>query len=160
MSGVVVWFTGLPASGKTTLAERARDRIGGIVLDGDALRDILDTRGYDPLARDAFYARLASLAALLAHQGHVVLVAATAPARAHRDHARALAPRFVEVWVTTSLEECERRDPKQLYARARVGDAPTLPGVGVPYEAPLAADIIASGGHDDAALEAIAQSVR
>lgn len=155
MTGAVVWFTGLPASGKTTLAERVRERVGGILLDSDALRDVLGAAGYAPADRDAFYRRLGALAALLAGQGHLVLVAATAPRRAHRDAARALAPRFIEVHVTTDLAECQRRDPKQLYARARAGAAPDLPGVGAPYEPPLAAEVTAAGGFDDDALRAI-----
>jgi adenylylsulfate kinase len=149
----VVWFTGLPAAGKTTLAERVRERTGGVLLDSDALRDVLGATDYAD--RDAFYGRLAALAAMLARQGHVVLVAATAPKRAHREAARALAPRFVEVHVATTLADCERRDPKQLYARARRGDAPLLPGVGVPYEPPAAPAVVAAGGADEAAVTAI-----
>jgi adenylylsulfate kinase len=159
VTGAVVWFTGLPASGKTTLAERARDRIGGVLLDGDALRDVLGAHAYSPEERDDFYRRLGALAALLATQGHIVLVAATAPRRAHRERARALAPRFVEVWVTTSLVECERRDPKQLYARARAGEVSMLPGVGADYEPPLAPEVTATGGFDDAAVVAVERAV-
>jgi len=153
----VVWFTGLPACGKTTLAEHVRARLGGVLLDGDALRGVLEAGDYAD--RDAFYRRLAALATLLARQGHLVLVAATAHRRAYRDAARAAAPRFVEVHVATPLAECERRDPKQLYARARAGDLPLLPGVGVAYEPPLAPEVIASGGHDEAAVLAIERLV-
>lgn len=159
MNGAVVWFTGLPASGKTTLARAVHDRLAAyrscVLLDSDELRDILGASTYKPAARDAFYAVLADLATMLARQGHVVLVAATAPRRAYRDRARTRAPRFVEVWVQTSLAECEARDPKHLYARARAGQAPTLPGVGEAYEPPLAADVTASGGHDRAAVDAL-----
>ena len=154
----VVWFTGLPASGKTTLAKRVRDQLGGILLDSDELREVLGANAYDEAGRDDFYRRLGALAATLARQGHLVLVAATAPRRAHRDAARALAPRFVEVYVATPLAECERRDPKGLYAKARTGHAPTLPGVGVPYEAPLAPELIASGETD--VVAAIAELTR
>jgi adenylylsulfate kinase len=152
--GIVVWFTGLPASGKSTLAWRLRDRLRGspVVLDSDELRDVLGAASYASSDRDAFYGALARLAALLARQGHVVLVAATAARRAYRDAARALAPRFVEVWVRTPLSECEQRDSKGLYARARAGEAPALPGVGVAYEPPESPDVIANGGFDDAAL--------
>jgi adenylylsulfate kinase len=143
VSGAVVWFTGLPASGKTTLARRAQRRLGGVLLDGDALRDVLEAEDFAD--RDVFYRRLAALAAMLANQGHVVFVAATAPRRAHRDRARMLAPRFIEVHVATPLAECERRDPKQLYARARRGEAPLLPGVGVPYEPPLSPEVTTGG---------------
>ena len=154
MTGVVIWFTGLPASGKTTLATHVHGRLGGVFLDSDALRDVLE-EPEDYARRDAFYRRLARLAALLAHQGHRVLVAATAPRRAHRELARSLAPRFVEVFVATPLEECERRDPKHLYARARAGEAPWLPGIGAPYEAPLAPDVIATGADNAEAVLAI-----
>lgn len=150
--GVVVWFTGLPASGKTTLANHVRDRLvpraSCVLLDSDELRDVLGEHAYAPADRDAFYRTLCKLATLLARQGHIVLVAATAPRRAHRDHARAEAPSFVEVYVRAPLDECEARDVKGLYARARTGNAATLPGVGAPYEPPLAPDVIAEGGFD------------
>ncbi|BDG03000.1 adenylyl-sulfate kinase [Anaeromyxobacter oryzae] len=159
--GAVVWVTGLPASGKSTLAGRlaARlraDRVPCLVLDGDAVRAALGRpagRGADD--RDRFYAALGSLAATFAEQGLVVIVPATAPRRAHRDAARALAPRFLEVLVATPLEACARRDPKGLYAAARRGEAPELPGAGAPYEPPLAPDVIASGGEDERAVEAL-----
>jgi adenylylsulfate kinase len=152
MTGAVVWFTGLPASGKSTLASRVHARVGGVMLDGDVFRDILGAHAYAIADRDDMYRRLSLLAALLARQGNIVLVAATAPRRAHRDLARALAPRFIEVYVTTPLAECERRDPKGLYAKARAGEIPMLPGVGMPYEAPRAPEVIASGAEDDDAI--------
>ncbi|HEY5922235.1 MAG TPA: adenylyl-sulfate kinase [Kofleriaceae bacterium] len=153
-AGVVVWFTGLPASGKSTLARRLRDRVdrSTVLLDSDELREVLGATSYEQHDRDAFYASLTRLADLLARQGHVVLVAATAARRAYRDAARALAPRFVEVWVQTPLAECEQRDSKGLYARARAGDAPALPGIGIAYEPPESPDVIADGGLDDIAL--------
>jgi len=162
-SGIVLWFTGLPASGKSTLATRVRDRLAArrscVVLDSDALREALGATTYGDADREGFYRSLGNLAALLARQGHVVLVAATAPLRVHREHAREAAPAFVEIWVRTPLAACEARDPKGLYARARGGDAPTLPGVGAPYEPPLAPDVTADGGLDDAAAAAIARLV-
>lgn len=161
--GIVLWFTGLPASGKSTLATRVRDLVAArrscVVLDSDALREALEATTYGDVAREGFYRSLANLAALIARQGHVVLVAATAPLRVHREHARAVAPEFVEIWVRTPLAACEARDPKGLYARARAGDAPRLPGVGAPYEAPPAPDVTAEGGLDEAAAEAIARLV-
>jgi adenylylsulfate kinase len=159
VTGVVVWFTGLPASGKTTLAERVRGHLSArrpcILLDSDVVRELLRAEAYDRGGRDDFYRTLGGLAGLLAHQGHVVLVAATAPLRMHRERARTAAPRFVEVWVRASRDECERRDIKGLYARARAGDAPTLPGMGAPYEPPLSPDVTAAGGHDDHAVTTI-----
>jgi adenylylsulfate kinase len=158
--GIVVWFTGLPASGKSTLANRVRERLGdAVVLDSDAMREVLGAGDYTRTDRDAFYRTLGRLADLLARQGHVVLVAATAPRRAYRDAVRALAPGFVEVHVRTALELCEQRDRKGLYARARAGQAPTLPGIGEPYEPPLAPEVVATGGEDDQAVTAIVQLV-
>ncbi len=164
MTGIVVWFTGLPQSGKSTLAARVRDRLAAshqscVVLDSDELRVVLGSDRYDDADRDDFYRRLTALAALLARQGHVVLVAATAPRRTHRSTARTGAPRYLEVWVRTPLADCEARDTKGLYARARAGDAPRLPGVGVPYEPPLAPDVTADGGRDDAAVATIERHV-
>jgi adenylylsulfate kinase len=166
IDGAIVWFTGLPSSGKTTLARRAQARLAAarraaVVLDSDELRDALGAPSYAPGDRDRFYRALAALAALLAGQGVVVLVAATAPRREDRDRAREAldrgpAPgRFVEVWVDTPLAECEARDPKGLYAQARRGAADQLPGVGVAYEPPMSPDVTANGGFDDAALAAI-----
>lgn len=166
--GAIVWFTGLPASGKTTLARRAQARLTAagqpaVLLDSDELRDVLDAHSYAPGDRDRFYRALAALAALLARQGVVALVAATAPRREDRDRARGElgrgpAPgRFVEVWVNTPLAACEVRDPKGLYAQARRGEAGQLPGVGVAYEPPVSPEVTADGGFDDAAIAAIAR---
>jgi adenylylsulfate kinase len=159
--GIVAWLTGLPASGKSTLARRVRaccEEAGraSVLLDGDELRAaIAPAAGFDEGGRDAFYAALAALAALIARQGLAVVVAATAHRRAWREHARALAPRFLEVHVATPGEVCEARDRKGLYARARAGTAPRLPGVGEPYEEPAAADVVARGGEDEDALARI-----
>ncbi|MBK7857849.1 MAG: adenylyl-sulfate kinase [Archangiaceae bacterium] len=150
--GAVLWFTGLPASGKSTLALEVQRALGrpAVLLDSDALRAaVFPDLGYGPAARDRFYRALAELAALLARQGHLVLVAATAHRRAYRAHARRLAPRFIEVFVDTAREECARRDPKGLY---RAGVA--LPGRGPKYEAPLHPEVRAEGGATPAAVRA------
>jgi len=152
-AGTVVWFTGLPASGKSTLAERVRDRLrhAAVILDSDAMRDVLEASSYAADDRERFYRVLANLAANLAHQGIVVLVAATAQRRAFRALARAHAPHFVEVWVRTPADQCAQRDVKGLYARASAGEI-ALPGVAVPYEPPTHPDVVAEGGLDEAAL--------
>ncbi|HET9624794.1 MAG TPA: adenylyl-sulfate kinase [Kofleriaceae bacterium] len=164
-SGSIVWLTGLPASGKTTLAERTRAALAGdgraaVVLDSDALRDVLGAHGYAAGARDDFYRALADLAALLAAQAVIVLVAATAPRRAHRDRARQSGHRFLEVWVRTPRADCEARDVKGLYARARAGEITELPGVGAPFEPPDDAGVIADGGHDATAVDRICRWLR
>jgi adenylylsulfate kinase len=163
-SGAVVWITGLPASGKSTLAAStaARLRDAGaapVVLDGDEVRDaIVPPHGYDTDGRDAFYRTLAGLAALIARQGTIVIVPATANLRRWRDHARTRAPRFVEVHVATPLDECRRRDPKGLYARLGAGDQ--LPGAGADYEPPRHPEVVAEGGDDGRAVGAILDWLR
>jgi adenylylsulfate kinase len=154
-----VWLTGLPSSGKSTLARAVRDRLlrqgtWPCILDGDVLRAIIaPTLGYSEEERGQFYAALARLAAELAQQGLVVLVPATAHLKEYRQMARQLAPRFVEVWVTTPLPECQRRDPKGLYATATA--AGHLPGFNAHYEEPDHAELLANGGEDVVALERI-----
>jgi adenylylsulfate kinase len=161
--GAVVWITGLPSSGKSTLAARiaAQLRGGGVaaaVLDGDQVRAALDPRpGYDAEGRSRYYGTLAHLAALLARQGLVAIVAATAHRRAFRQRARALAPRFVEVLVDAPIETCAARDTKGLYAAARRGAVTELPGVGAGFERPEAPDVVASGGEDPDAPAAVAR---
>jgi adenylylsulfate kinase len=159
----IVWFTGLPSSGKTTLARRVQTQLqrrgrAAVLLDSDELRELLGAQSYVPDDRARFYCQLAALAALLANQGLSVLVAATAPHREDRERARralAAGGTFVEVWVNTRLSIAEARDPKGLYARARRDPANQLPGVGVAYEPPTAPDVTADGGFDDAAVAAI-----
>jgi adenylylsulfate kinase len=152
-TGTVVWLTGLPSSGKSTLAAKIADALRArgesvLLLDGDEVRAALSPRpGYDDDARDAFYATLAQLAALSARQGLTVLVPATANRRRYRERARALAPgRFVEVFVDTDLATCRARDAKGLYAAARAGG--TLPGAGAGYEPPERAEVVVRPGED------------
>jgi adenylylsulfate kinase len=158
-TGMVVFITGLPSSGKSSFAERVaralRERGDATcVLDGDAVRAcLLPKLGYSSEERGNFYATLARLAALLARQGLLVLVPATANRAAYRDEARRLAPRFLEAWVDTPLEECARRDTKGLYAKARAGTAETVPGVTETYEPPPTPDLVVHGGDDEGAAE-------
>lgn len=153
--GRVVWITGLPSCGKSTLARAAASALGArgehvLVLDGDEVREALHPApGYDDGARADFYATLASLAALAAKQGAIVLVPATANRRAYREAARAMAPRFVEVFVDVPLDVCVARDAKGLYAKAASGGASTMPGRGASYEPPTAPDLVLHGGDDD-----------
>lgn len=161
ISGAVVWITGLPSCGKSTLATALSARLraqgrAACVLDGDEVRAALVPQpGYSDEERDAFYATLARLAALLAGQGLVAVVPATAHRAAYRAEARVLAPRFVEVHVDVDPAECARRDAKGLYAAAQQGAATSLPGRGVTYEAPASPEVVARGGQDDDALDAI-----
>lgn len=146
-----VWLTGPPASGKSTLAQALRERLGRIgirpvVLESDALRRILTPDAtYEPEERDRFYGEVADLAALIVGQGVPVVVDATAPRRAHRDRLRELVPAMIEVLVEAPLAVRERRDPKGLYGRARRGNAPHLPGATEAYEPPEDPDLVVSG---------------
>lgn len=141
MSGLVVWFTGLPSSGKTTLAEAVKNILRDqgkpcCLLDSDEVRTCLfPPLGYDHEARENFYRTLGALAASLSRQDLIVLVAATAHRRSDREAARAMAPgRFLEVFLDVSAKECEERDAKGLYARARAGEIVDFPGVQEGYE--------------------------
>lgn len=146
-----IWLTGPPASGKTTVARAVLERLAGagasaVWLESDALRKILTPQAdYTPEERDRFYAAVADLAVLFAGQGLNVLVDATAPRRAHRQRLRDRLPGLLEVLVEAPREVREARDPKGLYARARQGSAPHLPGATEPYEPPLDPDLVLSG---------------
>jgi len=129
------------------LVERKRF---AVVLDGDNLRHGLNgDLGFSADDRAENVRRTAHAAALLAEAGVVALVALVSPYRADRDAARAIHAerglRFYEVYVSTPLAECERRDPKGLYAKARAGELPGLTGVGDVYEAPDAPDLVIAG---------------
>lgn len=158
----VVWVSGPPASGKTTLARRLTAKLReaktpSLLLDGDEVRNALVPRpGYAPEERDAFYDTLARLAALCAAQNLVVVVAATAHLRVFRERARSLSDAFIEVELRVPPGERAARDVKGLYALAKEGAAPHLPGTGaVPFEPSLSPDVVAAGGFDDEALDRI-----
>lgn len=162
--GVVVWITGLPSAGKSTFARRlsremTRRNASVCVLDGDDVREALRAHSHTAEDRAAFYEILARLAALLAAQGLVVLVPATAHRRAFRERARELAPAFVEAWIDTPVEESMRRDTKGLYRAQASGRASDVPGADALYEPPLAADVRALGGDDTVAVSAAADLV-
>ncbi|OZC73353.1 adenylyl-sulfate kinase [Rhodococcus sp. 06-418-5] len=150
-SGATVWFTGLPASGKSTVAvalERALVESGrtAYLLDGDNVRHGLsDDLGFSPGDRAENIRRVGHLTRLLADAGVVAIASLVSPLESDRAIARALNDAaklpFVEVAVSTPLEECERRDPKGLYARARAGELKGLTGIDAPYEAPANPDL-------------------
>ena len=150
-AGATIWLTGLPASGKSTLAAAIEARLltdgrAAYMLDGDNLRHGLNgDLGFSPEDRAENVRRTAEVAALIADAGVVALAALVSPYVADRDAARAAHERrglaFVEIHVATSLAECERRDPKGLYARARAGELDGLTGVSAPYEPPESPDL-------------------
>jgi adenylylsulfate kinase len=140
-AAAVVWFTGLPGSGKTTLARAVQERLRQLGaaterLDGDDIRAVFPETGFSREARDAHVRRIGHLASRLEHHGVTSLVALVSPYRESRDFVRRLCARFIEVHVSTPLEECERRDPKGLYRQARAGHVTAFTGVGDVYEPP------------------------
>ena len=149
--GATVWFTGLPASGKSTVAaaveaELVRAGRAAYRLDGDNLRHgVCGDLGFTAEDRDRNVRRTAEVARLFADAGLVALVSVVSPYADARAAARELherdAIRFVEVYVNTPLEECVRRDPKGLYARARAGEIKGFTGVDAPYAAPPAPEL-------------------
>jgi len=145
VTGFVIWFTGLSASGKTTIAnivEPELERRGHVVdhLDGDIVRTHLSKGlGYSKEDRDANIARIGWVASRLARAGAAVVVSAISPYEEARRHARSLVEQhapFVEIHVATPLEECARRDPKGLYRQAFAGELDDFTGVSAPYEEP------------------------
>src|ERR687896_227450 len=169
-AGATVWLTGLPASGKSTVAAAVEARLleagrGAYLLDGDNLRHGLNgDLGFSAAERAENVRRTAEGAALLADAGVVALVALVSPYRADRAAARAVHERrslpFVEVHVATTLEECERRDPKGLYARARAGELRGLTGVDDPYEVPEAPDVVVGSEALDQAVARVISALR
>jgi len=148
------WLTGLPASGKSTIARAVQAMLAdrGVrvaVLESDDLRRLFTPKPrYDAPERDRFYGALADLARVLAGDGVPILVAATANRRAYRDRARTGIPRFLEVYVDCPLPVCRERDPKGIYRRAAAGSAPNVPGVSAPYEPPLRPELVVNGERD------------
>lgn len=143
----VVWFTGLPSSGKTTVSQivqrRLRERgYAAECLDGDELRRWLSRDlGFSRADRAEHMARTAALAALLARNGIIVLAALVSPDREARARCRAELGRFVEVYVKCPRDICAARDVKGLYARASAGEIERFTGVSDPYEEPLCPEI-------------------
>ena len=145
-----VWFTGLSGSGKSTIAvavehELIRRGTLAYVLDGDNIRHGLNSNlGFSPKDREENIRRIGEVSKLFVDAGVVVLTAFISPYRGDRDAVRARLEddEFVEVFVDCPLEECERRDVKGLYKKARAGGIPEFTGISAPYEAPVSPEIV------------------
>ena len=157
--GATVWLTGLPSSGKSTIAaalERSLVESGhaAYFLDGDNLRHGLSgDLAFSPADRTENIRRVAHVARLMADAGMVAIASLVSPAHHDRALARdlheAAGLRFIEVYVNTPVEVCEQRDPKGLYARARAGKLQDFTGVSAPYQPPEAPDVLVQGADED-----------
>ena len=149
----VLWLTGLPGAGKSTIADALERRLHGMglhtyVLDGDNVRSGLNKDlGFTPEDRAENVRRVAETARLLLDAGLIVVVALVSPFRSDRMVAKGLfeAGDFLECWVDTPAEVCAERDPKGLYAKAKAGKLPNMTGVGQGYEAPEQPDLVVNG---------------
>jgi adenylylsulfate kinase len=146
MKPMVIWLTGLSGAGKTTIANNLSHALRlennhPVVLDGDIMRTVLQTQGFDEMARKSYNYTIGRLAAALEAEGHLVIVALIAPYREVRDEIRKMCKRFCEVYVSTDLETCIQRDPKGLYQKALAGKIEDFTGITAPYEAPLNPEI-------------------
>ncbi len=170
-AGATVWFTGLPGSGKSTIATAVEERLvkagrPAFLLDGDNLRHGLNgDLGFDEQARCENVRRTAHVARLLAESGTIALVSLVSPYLCDREHAADLHAaddlHFIEIHVDTPLEVCEARDPKGLYARARAGELQGMTGVDAPYQPPTQPDLVLRTGHETTgqAVEQVMQAL-
>jgi len=151
-----IWITGLPASGKSTIArsllvQMNRAGFDAAILESDHLRKILGGQPrYDEAGRAAFYQQMAHMGASLTQHGVPVIFDATANRRSYRAWAREHIPHLLEVYVDTPLRVCESRDPKAIYQQARAGLIGDVPGLQVAYEPPECPDVVVHGDREAA----------
>jgi len=159
----IVWFTGLPSAGKSTVANALERKLHAngrhtYLLDGDNVRHGLNgDLKFSTGDRAENIRRVAEVGKLMVDAGLIVITAFISPSRAERRAARALfaAGEFIEVFIDTPLAVCERRDPKGMYRRARAGQLPNFTGVGARYESPQNAEVVLRGdaGADEFAAQ-------
>jgi adenylylsulfate kinase len=156
MNGWCVWVTGLPSSGKSVVSQALRkllkqEGIYAQLLPSDALRKVLTPKpSYSLEERDTVYATLVYIAKLLAQNNVNVVIDATGNLRRYRQNARRQIPNYIEAYLKCPLEVCIQREtnrgktyqaPRQIYKKAQKGRAPTVPGIGQPYQPPLKPEI-------------------
>ena len=143
----VLWFTGLPCSGKSTIADMVYDFLvkKGYKterLDGDTVREVFPQTGFSKEQRDEHIKRIGFLASMLEKNGVITISSFVSPYEEPREFAKELCDNFIEVYVSTPAEECEKRDVKGMYKKAREGEIKNFTGVSDPYEVPKNPDII------------------
>lgn len=160
-NGCVVWLTGLPGSGKTTIAKLVEDHTRNLglpveVLDGDEVRKNLSPElGFSKQDRETHARRVVYISKLLARNGVVTIVALISPYREFRQNARdTIGKNFLEIWVKASEATCRERDPKGLYKKAQEGKVTNLTGPQDPYEPPLNPELIIDTEHEPAHVSA------
>jgi len=142
----VIWMTGLPSSGKTTIIRRLQKEIDNLaILDGDELREWFSPKDFSKQGRDEHNKKVAHLAKLLLKHGVPAGVSLISPYIENRENAREIIDannKFAEVYVKCSLEKCEERDVKGMYKKARAGEIKGFTGIDDPYEAPPNPDLV------------------
>ena len=143
-----IWLTGLPCSGKTTIANYIHEQIpNSVILDGDVVRKNLNSDlGFTPADRQENLRRISEMANIILDSIPVVIISVVSPRQEVRDRARKMLERgdvaFYEVFIDAPIETCIHRDVKGMYKKALAGDIPFFTGVGAPYEAPQNPDIV------------------
>ncbi len=146
--GFVIWLTGLPASGKSSLARAIKERleeehIHSFILDADELRQLLTPNPqYTDCERQWLYDAIAGLAILLSRNNDNVIIAATGNRRLYREKARRQIPRFAEVYLECPIDICQERDEKGQFIKNDDNGADSVPGIGVAYERPFAPEVV------------------
>lgn len=143
----VIFFTGLSGSGKTTIARSLVTKyknvgINAILLDGDDVRKFTGQSGFDESSRKMHNLQVGSMAALLESQGHVVIVSLISPYPETRKKIRKMCKNMIEVYVSTDLDQCIKRDPKGLYAKALIGEIKDFTGISSPYYPPEDPEVV------------------
>ena len=148
MKAPVIWLTGIPGSGKTTIALELQKfyqnkGLSADILDGDEIRKTLSKDlGFSPEERKEHNRRVIFVAQILSKNGVTTIIPLISPYRETRAFARKEIPNFIEVWVKASVDECIKRDPKGLYKKAQAGEIKNLTGLQAPYEEPENAELV------------------
>tara|TARA_Y100001960_G_C14234660_1_gene615432 strand:+ start:78 stop:629 length:552 start_codon:yes stop_codon:yes gene_type:complete len=167
--GFTLWLTGLSGSGKTTIANRLNQRLKDFgflnieILDGDSVRqDLSKDLGFSRQDRITNMKRVGFVCNLLTRNNVVVITALISPFREIRDEIRKNGKNFVEVYVKCSFKECERRDTKNMYSRARLGQLTNFTGIDSPYEPPSNPEVICETEHEseDQSVNKIIQKLK
>jgi adenylylsulfate kinase len=152
MKPFVLWMTGLPCSGKTTIVKELQKDIPNLaMLDGDELREWFSPKDFSKAGRDEHNKKVAHLAKLLLKHGVPSAISLVSPYKENRDNARAIisaGDQFAECYVKCSVEKCEQRDVKGMYAKARKGEIKGFTGIDDPFEAPQNPDLLIDTEHE------------